>query len=81
MDYKEYLASHSYLISNLIRLVMARTQSKYLAAITWNKISDTLRSLIILSAFNKEVRQLRFWLILIIKIQLEVYYQCCVLIG
>ena len=33
---------------------------KYLAAITWNKISDTLRSLSTLSAFKKVVRQLRF---------------------
>ena len=33
---------------------------KYLAAITWNKISDTLRSLSTLSAFKKAVRQLRF---------------------
>ena len=40
---------------------------KYLAAITWNKISDTLRSLSTLSAFKKAVRQLRFQLILFIK--------------
>ena len=33
---------------------------KYLAAITWNKISDTLRSQSTLSAFQKAVRQLRF---------------------
>ena len=33
---------------------------KYLAAITWNKISDTLRSLSTLSAYKKAVRQLRF---------------------
>ena len=33
---------------------------KYLAAITWNKISDTLRSLGTLSAFKKAVLQLRF---------------------
>ena len=33
---------------------------KYLAAITWNKISDTLTSLSTLSAFKKAVRQLRF---------------------
>ena len=33
---------------------------KYLAAITWNKISDTLRSLGTLSTFKKAVRQLRF---------------------
>ena len=33
---------------------------KYLAAITWNKISDTLRFLSTLSAFKKAVRQLRF---------------------
>ena len=33
---------------------------KYLAAITWNKISDTLRCLSSLSAFKKAVRQLRF---------------------
>ena len=33
---------------------------KYLAAITWNKISDTLRSLSTLSAFKKAVPQLRF---------------------
>ena len=33
---------------------------KFLAAITWNKISDTLRSLSTLSAFKKAVRQLRF---------------------
>ena len=33
---------------------------KYLAAITWNKISDTLRSQSTLSAFKKAVRQLRF---------------------
>ena len=33
---------------------------KYLAAITWNKISDTLRSLSSLSVFKKAVRQLRF---------------------
>ena len=31
---------------------------KYLAAITWNKISNTLRSLSTLSAFNKAIRQL-----------------------
>ena len=37
---------------------------KYLAAITWNKISDTLRSLSTLSACKKAVRQLRFSLIL-----------------
>ena len=33
---------------------------KYLAAITWNKISDTVRSLSTLSDFKKAVRQLRF---------------------
>ena len=33
---------------------------KYSAAITWNKISDTLRSLTTLSAFRKAVRELRF---------------------
>ena len=33
---------------------------KYLAAVIWNKISDTLRSLSTLSAFKKAVRQLRF---------------------
>ena len=33
---------------------------KYLVAITWNKISDTLRSLSSLSVFKKPVRQLRF---------------------
>ena len=33
---------------------------KYSAAITWNKMSDTLRSLSTLSAFKKAVRQLRF---------------------
>ena len=33
---------------------------KYLAAITWNKISDTLRSLSTLSDFKKAFRQLRF---------------------
>ena len=33
---------------------------KYLAAITWNKVSDTLRSLSSLSVFRKAVRQLRF---------------------
>ena len=33
---------------------------KYLAAITWNKISDTLRSQSTLSAFKKAVRQLWF---------------------
>ena len=33
---------------------------KYLAAITWNNISDTLRSIRILSAFENAVRQLRF---------------------
>ena len=33
---------------------------KYFAATTWNKISDTLRSLSTLSAFKKAVRQLRF---------------------
>ena len=33
---------------------------KYLAAITWNKISDTLRSLTTLSAFKKAVRQQKF---------------------
>ena len=33
---------------------------KYLAAITWNEISDTLRSPSTLSAFKKAVRQLRF---------------------
>ena len=33
---------------------------KYLAAITWKKISDTLRSLTTLPGFKKEVRQLRF---------------------
>ena len=33
---------------------------KYLAAITWSKISDTLRSLSTLSAFKKAVRELRF---------------------
>ena len=32
----------------------------YLEAITWNKISDTLRYLNTLSAFTKVVRQLRF---------------------
>ena len=37
---------------------------KYLAAITWNKISDTLRSLSTLSACKKAVRQLMFSLIL-----------------
>ena len=37
---------------------------KYLAAITWNKISDTLRSLSTLSACKKVVRQLMFSLIL-----------------
>ena len=31
---------------------------KYLAAITWNKISDTLRSQSTLSAFKKAVRQM-----------------------
>ena len=36
---------------------------KYLAAITWNKISDTLRSQSTLSAFKKAVSQLRFSLI------------------
>ena len=36
----------------------------YVAAITWNKISDTLRSLSTLSAYKKAVRQLRFQLIL-----------------
>ena len=34
---------------------------KYLAAITWNKISDTLRSVSALSAFKKAVHQLRFF--------------------
>ena len=33
---------------------------KYLAAITWNKISDTLRTLSTLSAFKKAVQQRRF---------------------
>ena len=33
---------------------------KCLAAITWNKISDTLRSLSTLSAFKKALRRLRF---------------------
>ena len=33
---------------------------KYLAANTWNKISDTLRSLTTLSAFRKAVRELSF---------------------
>ena len=33
---------------------------KYLAAITWNEISDTLRSLSTLSAFKKAVSRLRF---------------------
>ena len=33
---------------------------KYLAAITWNKISDTLRFLSTLSAFKKAVRQQKF---------------------
>ena len=33
---------------------------KYLAAITWKKISDTLRSLSTLLAFKQAVRQLRF---------------------
>ena len=37
---------------------------KYLAAITWNKISDTLRFLSTLSAFKKAVRQQKFQLIL-----------------
>ena len=37
-----------------------KSSVKYLAAITWNKISDTLRSLRTLSAFKKAVRQLRF---------------------
>ena len=32
----------------------------YLVAITWNKISDTLRSLISLSVFQKVVQQLWF---------------------
>ena len=38
--------------------------TRYLVAITWNKISDTLRSLSTLSAFKKAVQQLRFQLIL-----------------
>ena len=33
---------------------------KYLATVTWNKISGTLRSLSTLLAFKKAVRQLRF---------------------
>ena len=33
---------------------------KNLAAITWNKISDTLRFLSTLSAFKKAVRQQKF---------------------
>ena len=33
---------------------------KYLVAITWKKISDTIRSLSTLPAFEKAVRQLRF---------------------
>ena len=37
-----------------------KTSVKYLAAITWNEISDTLRALSTLSAFKKAVRQLRF---------------------
>ena len=37
-----------------------KTSVKYFAAITWNEISDTLRSLSTLSAFKKAVRQLRF---------------------
>ena len=37
-----------------------KNSAKYLAAITWNKICDTLRSLSTLLAFKKAVRQLRF---------------------
>ena len=37
-----------------------KNSAKYLAAITWNKIFDTLRSLSSLSVFKKAVRQLRF---------------------
>ena len=33
---------------------------KYLVAITWKKISDTIRSLSTLPAFEKALRQLRF---------------------
>ena len=35
---------------------------KYLAAITWNKISDTLRAIRILSAFKKAVLDLPIFL-------------------
>ena len=38
----------------------SKNSVKYLAAITWNKISDTLRSISILSAFKRAIRQLRF---------------------
>ena len=40
--------------------VLKPSMTHYLVAITWNKISDTLRSLSTLSAFKKAVRQLRF---------------------
>ena len=60
---------------------------KYLAAITWNKISDTLRSLSTLSAFKKAVRQLRFQLILyniyVLLNNLAFYFKqlCYVILG
>jgi len=43
---------------NMTRYV--KNSVRFLAATTWNKISDTLRSLTILSAFRKAVRELRF---------------------
>ena len=46
-------------LASLHKLCIYRISS-YLVAITWNKVSDTLRSLSTLSTFEKSVRQLRF---------------------
>ena len=43
-----------------LKISDGKNSVKYLAAITWNKISDILRSLTSLSVFKKAVRQLRF---------------------
>ena len=43
-----------------LKISDGKNSVKYLAAITWNKISDILRSLSSLSVFKKAVRQLRF---------------------
>ena len=43
-----------------LKISDGKNSVKYLAAITWNKISDILRSLRSLLVFKKAVRQLRF---------------------